>query len=129
MTSDSANRPLGPARRPGGRPPEAPAYRVLVHRKFLTKWEQVVTRVGLQQAQELWDHLAQHPARAPSTGRSCFLRGKAGKPQAPGWSRTIHYELSSMARVDYQYNDAYRTSPGGDPHPVVAILTVNCSSH
>ena len=34
-----------------------------------------------------------------------------------------------MARADYQFNDQYKTATDGDPHPVVAILTIDYSSH
>ena len=27
---------------------------------------------------------------------------------APGFSRTVHYEISGAGRIDYQFNDAYR---------------------
>ena len=127
--TESAYRPFEPARRPGGKPGEEPKYRVLVHRKFRGHWDQIIGRVGLQQAQELWDHLAQCPGERPPTASSCILRGKAGMPKGPGWSRTTHYELSSMARVDYQYNNSYRVCDDGDAHAVVAILTMNYSSH
>ncbi|HWE88726.1 MAG TPA: hypothetical protein VG317_04605 [Pseudonocardiaceae bacterium] len=128
-TADSAYQPYQPARRPGGRPDAAPTYRVLVHRQYRRHWEQLVTRVGLQQAQELWDHLAQTPGKPPMTANSCILRGRAGRPKGPGWSRTVHFEVSSMARIDYQHHDEYTTNADGDPHPVVAILTINFSSH
>jgi hypothetical protein len=65
----------------------------------------------------------------PPTASTCFLRGKAGRPKDEGWSRTIHYELSSMARVDYQHHEEFVIADGGDPHPVVAILTINYRSH
>ena len=77
----------------------------------------------------MWDHLAHTPEMAPLIGTSCILRGKAGKPNGPGWSRTIHYEVSSMGRVNYQVNNSYQTADGGDSHAVVAILTINLSSH
>lgn len=125
----SAYRPLEPARRPGGKPEAAPAYRVLVHRKFAGKWSQVVSRVGLDAAQALWDHLATAPGSPPPTSATCYLRGKAGLPQGPGWSRTVHYELSSMARVNYQFHDAFRASDSGDEHRVVGILSIDYSSH
>lgn len=89
----------------------------------------MVPQVGMQQAQELWDHLANHANQMPATANTCFLRGKAGRPQGDGWSRTIHYEVTSKVRVDYQYHEEYRTRPGGDPHPVVAVLTINFTSH
>jgi hypothetical protein len=101
----------------------------LVHRKFERHWAEMIARVGVRQAQELWDHLAHSPGTSPPIANTCFLRGKAGRPKGEGWSRTIHYELSSMARVDYQYHEEFLTADGGDPHPVVAILTINYSSH
>ena len=47
---NSAYEPMEPARRPGGKPEEKPCYRVLVHRKYESAWEQIVERVGIQQA-------------------------------------------------------------------------------
>lgn len=129
MTAGGAYQPLRPGRRPGGKPRKAPVYRVLVHRKFLEKWEEMAERVGLRAAQDFWDHIAMQPGVPPTTASTCFLRGKAGLPQGPGWSKTIHYELSSMARINYQYNEAYRTSEDGDAHGVVAVLTIDFSSH
>ena len=125
----SAYNPLGPARRPGSRPLERPNYRVLVHRKFARHWNELASRVGMQQAQEVWDHLANSPGEPPATASTCFLRGKAGRPHGTGWSRTIHYEVSSMARINYQYKDDYKTSPDADPHRVVAVLSIDFSSH
>lgn len=129
MTGSRAYQPLVPARRPGGKPAEAPVYRVLVHRKFLDKWNQLTDRVGRAGAEELWDHLATAPGTPLATASTCILRGKAGLPQGPGWSRTVHYELSSMARVNFQYHDGYKTSATGDEHRIVAVLSIDYSSH
>lgn len=98
-------------------------------RRYADLYSRMADAVGMQQAQKFWDHIAATPNEWPRPGNSCILRGRAGLPQGPGWSRTIHYELSSMARVDYQYHNEYKTSEDGDPHPVVAILTVSYSSH
>jgi hypothetical protein len=125
----SAYQPLWPGRRPGGRPEVAPVYRVLVHRKFSGKWDELPERVGIDAAQRFWDHISKLPGAAPAVGSTCILRGKAGLPQGPGWSKTVHYELSSMARVNYQHNEAYRTTANGDPHKVVAVLSIDFSSH
>lgn len=125
----SAYQPLEPAKRPGSKPEAAPAYRVLVHRKFQSHWSEVVDRVGLSAAQEFWDHLASSPGQAPPTASTRIMRGKAGDPKGVGWSRTVHYELSSKARANYQFHDSYRTHPDGDEHHVVAILTIDYSSH
>ena len=129
MTPESAYSPLVPAKRPGGKPDRKPAYRVLVHRKYRGHWDELVGRVGLQQAQEFWEHLSLSPGTIPATAATTILRGQAGKPKGEGWSRTIHYELSSKARADYQFNDSFRAHPQGDAHKVVAILTINYSSH
>jgi hypothetical protein len=127
--SPSAYDPLTPARRPGDKPDRAPKYRVLVHRRFKGHWEQLVERVGLESAKQFWDHVAHQPGVPPLTDSSVILRGKAGRPKWPGFSKTRHYEVSSMARIDYQYCDEYSTQPGGDLHKIVAILTINFSSH
>lgn len=129
MPGTSAYNPLEPARRPGGRPEAQPRYRVLVHHRFANHYAELVDRVGLQQAQQLWDHLSQVPGGQSGIAATCILRGKAGKPLGPGWSRTVHYELTGSARADYQFHDAYQVDGEGDPHPVVAILTLNFGSH
>jgi hypothetical protein len=85
--------------------------------------------VGLQQAQQFWDHVSSSPGAPCSVAPTCLLKGEAGKPNGPGWSRTVHYEVSSSARIDYQYNDSYSTTADGDRHRVVAILTISYSSH
>jgi hypothetical protein len=124
-----AYRPYESGKRPGGRPDTAPAYRVLVHRKYRDHYEDLAERVGLQQAQQFWDHIAQIPGKPSPIAQTCFLRGKAGVPMGPGWSRTVHYELTGSARADYQFHNAFTTGVGGDPHAVVAILTLDYSSH
>ncbi|WP_155356357.1 hypothetical protein [Acrocarpospora macrocephala] len=85
--------------------------------------------VGIKAAQQFWDHVSQTPGEPDPIAATCFLRGKAGKPRGDGWSRTIHYEISGAGRIDYQYNDTYKTFPDGDEHKVVAILTISYSSH
>ena len=72
--------PEVPAKRPGGKPINAPKYRILVHRKYEAAWNQIVERVGLQQAQQFWDHVAYSPGSKDPIANSCFLRGKAGTP-------------------------------------------------
>src|SRR5664280_37393 len=76
-----------------------------------------------------WDHLATKPGAPTALASTCILRGRAGDPKGPGWSRTVHYEVTSMARVNYQFNDNYRNGPDDDKHRVVAILTIDYSSH
>jgi len=129
MATTSAYDPLAPARRPGGRPDGKPKYRVLVHKRFRNHYDQLVAMVGLQQAQQFWDHVSASPGAPCPVASTRPLKGKAGKPNGPGWSRTVHYEVTGSARIDYQFNDNYSTSADGDRHPVVAILTINFSSH
>ncbi|TCO64246.1 hypothetical protein EV192_10110 [Actinocrispum wychmicini] len=129
MPADSAYQPLQPARRPGGKPTHAPRYRVLIHRKYHAHWTQIVDRVGLDSAQQLWDHLSAHPGQVPEINSSCILKGRAGRPHGEGWSRTVHYELSSKARVNYQFHDRFTIGAQSDEHPVVAILTIDYTSH
>jgi hypothetical protein len=127
--STSDYRPFTPARRPGGRPEVAPGYRILVHRKFQSHWQQLVGRVGLQQAQQFWDHVAHTPGAPSPVASITILRGAAGGPIGPGWSRTHHYEVSGAGRINYQFHNEYVVRLGRDAHPVVAIRTIDFSSH
>lgn len=122
--------PMIPARRPGGRPGRRPEYRVLVHRKYADMWEHAEEYgVELPALQKCWDHLAFDPAGTKGVVKTKFLHGKAGRPKERGFSRTLHYDLSGKARIDYQYCDDHRTGADGDPHKVVYIWTVDFSSH
>ncbi|MEF2736036.1 MAG: hypothetical protein U0N15_02260 [Bifidobacterium choerinum] len=121
--------PQVPAKRPGKSPSDAPRYRVLVHHRYLDAWNQLVTRVGLQQAQQFWDHVAQDPGNKTGIASTSILKGSAGRPKERGFSRTYHYELTSMARINYQFCDSYQTSEDGDPHREVFILTIDYTSH
>jgi hypothetical protein len=125
----SAYQPHQPARRPRASPAERPTYRVVVHRKFADHWAQLVERVGLQQAQQFWDHVASTPGQPAPLASITVLKGSAGSPSGPGWSRRLHYEVSSSARIDYEFNNAYTTTVDGDEHPVVRILTISFTSH
>jgi len=127
--SNSAYTPFGPARHPGGKPEAKPGYRVLVHKKFRNRWAEVVDRVGLQQAQQFWDHVAATPGQKSPIASITILKGKAGLPMADGWSRTHHYEISGAGRIDYQYHNEYAAGAVGDPHRVVAIMTISFGSH
>jgi hypothetical protein len=101
-----AYRPHVAARRPGGPPAVRPAYRVLVHHKYLAVWSELADRVGLANAQQFWDHVATTPGQPPKVGASSVMKGKHNAPKWPGYSKTIHYEITGAGRIDYQFNPA-----------------------
>lgn len=129
LMSESAYRPFMPARHPTSTPRVRPKYRLLVHRKFARHWDQLVQRIGEQGALQFWEHVTENPGSTSAVAQTTILKGKAGKAMGPGWSKTCHYEISGAGRIDYQYHNAYRTKPEGDPHRVVAIRTISFSSH
>jgi hypothetical protein len=102
---------------------------VLVHRRFAARWNELPQRVGTESAQQFYDHVATNPGQPPAIGRTSILRGAAGRPLAPGFSRTIHYEISGAGRIDYQYNNAFIVGEQGDAHAIVFILTIDLGSH
>jgi hypothetical protein len=118
-----------PAARPGGRPATRPRYRILVHRRYLERWRVLPARVGLENARQFYDHIANTLGLPPAVGRSSYLRGRAAEPTAPGFSRTIHDEITGAGRIDYQFHDAYTGGARGDPHPVVRIVRIGLGSH
>lgn len=121
-------RPFVAARRPGGKPKHAPAWRVVVHRKHLDLWSQLADRCGVQNAQQLWDHLANQPDRPPQLGTVTRMKGKH-MSGTDGWSGIHHYEIIGAGRVDYRYHPRWKTSPDADEHKVVQIVSINLSSH
>lgn len=127
--AEGAYAPHEPAKRPGGRPGSKPRYRVLVNRKFRGLWERLPTEVGLESAQQFWDHVANQPGSPPDINRVTILKGTAGKPRFKGGSRTHHYEISGAGRINYCYHNTYKTSPKGDEHKAVFILTIDLGSH
>jgi hypothetical protein len=122
-------RPHVAARRPGGRPSVKPVFRVLVHRQFLGIWNDLSSRVGVANAQQFWDHVAMTPGQTPKVGTSSVMKGKHALPKWPGYSKTIHYEITGAGRIDYQFNPSATEGPRGDPHAVVKILTIYLRSH
>lgn len=79
-----AYRPHVTARRPGGRPAVKPAFRVLVHHKYLAVWNELADRVGLANAQRFWDHVAMTCGHLPKVGTSSVMKGKHNAPKWPG---------------------------------------------
>ncbi|MGI8873663.1 MAG: hypothetical protein ACR2KP_04930 [Egibacteraceae bacterium] len=97
---------------------------MLVHRKFAQLWEQLPERVGLESAQQFYDHIAHTPGVPPKVNSSTVLRGKAGKPKFAGGSRTIHYEISGAGRIDYQHVSQHTGGAHGDPRSGTTALPV-----
>ena len=124
-----AYKPYVPAIRPGSSPGKKPIYRVLVHRQYKEVWGELVSRVGLGNAQQFWDHVAMTPGKQPKIGSSTVMKGKHNEGKWPGYSKTIHYEISGAGRIDYQYNSSSNEGSNKDPHGVVKILTIDLSSH
>jgi hypothetical protein len=102
---------------------------VVVHRRLLERWGNLAENVGLESAQQFYDHVSKTPGEPPPINSSTVLKGKAGNPKEPGFSRTIHYEVSSSGRIDYQWNADFTGGRDGDPHGVVRILAINLGSH
>ena len=78
---NSAYEPMEPARRPGGKPEEKPCYRVLVHRKYESAWEQIVERVGIQQAQQFLGSCCQNSRNEGPYRKYSPFKGKGGSSQ------------------------------------------------
>jgi hypothetical protein len=104
-------------------------FRVLVHRQYLGIWNELPCRVGLANAQQFWDHVAMTPGQPPKVGTSSVMKGKHAAAKWPGYSKTIHYEITGAGRIDYQFNPAATEGGRGDPHGVVKILTIDLGSH
>jgi hypothetical protein len=122
--------PFVPAKRPGGRPESKPEYRILVHKRFLNKWEEIAERIGLEQAKKLYDSISSSPWKFPDGVNGGILKGKSGKPESEGFSRTHHWRVpGSATRVDYQYHNEFTQPPLKDPHKIVKIININYSSH
>lgn len=126
----SAYSPYTNTRRPGGKPDYEPTFRVLVHQRHAARWEQLAERIGLEQAQRFYDHVAQNPG-APAAGiRMNILRGSAGNPEEQGFSKTVHWRVpGSGARLNYQYHSRYTGGRDGDEHAVVRVIAISFGSH
>src|SRR3546814_17082107 len=129
MAGEKAYRPFAPGRRPGGKPPAKPKFRVLVHHQFLDRWNGLVDAVGLESAQQFYDHVSQNPGPIPAVNTSGILRGKAARPREDGFSRTVHYEICGAGRLPYQWNGTYSGGHNGAPPPAVWIHTTARPSH
>lgn len=124
-----AHHPWMPARRPGGRPSFTPRFRVLVHYQLETAWDRLHVLVGSVSLQQFWDHVAVEPGRPPRVNRATVLRGSRGRPLDTGFSRTVHYEVSGAARIDYQFNPRWVGPADGREYGIVVILQIGLGSH
>jgi hypothetical protein len=122
-------RPFVAARAPGGRPDQKPTFRVLVHRQYLDLWNSLVDQVSIASAKQFWDHVPMTPGMPPAVGTSTVLRGKHHRGKWPGYSQTIHYEISGAGRIEYQYASSTTEGTKGDVHAVAKILTIDPTSH
>jgi hypothetical protein len=95
----------------------------------MPEWTSLPERVGLENAQQFWDHVAFTPGMPPRVGSSSVMKGKHGAPKALGFSKTLHYEISGAGRIDYQWNAEYTEGALGDAHGVVWILAIDLGSH
>ena len=102
---------------------------MLVHRQYLETWNSLAERIGLENAQQFWDHVALTPGEHPRIGTSSVMKGRHNGPKWPGYTKTIHYEISGAGRIDYQYNRASTEGAQRDAHSVVKILTIDLGSH
>ena len=102
---------------------------MLVHRQFLREYSELVSRCGLACAQQFWDHVANTPGAHSPINRTTVLKGNAGAPDGQGFSRTIHYEISGAARINFQFCDSFQTGTDDEPHPIVRIKTISFTSH
>lgn len=91
-------------------------------------WLTLAETVGLENAQQFYDHVTLTPDRPPKIGTSGMLKGRHNRGQH-GWSTRIHYEISGAGRIDYEYNPAYSGGAQGDAHAVVRILNIALGSH
>lgn len=104
-------------------------FRVLVHRQYLDTWNALADRVGLGSARQFWSYVSSTPGAHPSVGSSVVLKGKHNRAKWPGYSPTIHYEISGAGRIDYQFAPATTEGADGDIHAVVKIQTIDLGSH
>ena len=95
----------------------------------MDEWNALVERAGATNAREFWDHVTERPGEPPKVGTATVMKGGHNKGKWPGYSKTIHYEISGAGRIDYQYNSASTEGERGDQHGVVKILAIDFDSH
>lgn len=57
-----------------------------------------------------------------------MMKGKHAAPKWPGYSKTIHHEITGAGRIDYQFKPSATEGSRGDAHGVVKILTIDLGS-
>jgi len=120
--------------RPGGKPTAKPRFRVLIHKRDWAGWQKLIDEAGAENAQQLWDHLANRADQPPLLGTTTLLRGDHMKGKN-GWSRVYHYEVTGPGRVDYRihpkHDGGIKDDDNGQPdkHPCVRIIDISMGSH
>ena len=102
---------------------------MLVHYQLQPVWDRLCERAGTASAQQFWDHVALDPGRPPRINSATVLRGARGRPLGSGFSRSIHYEVSGAARIDYQFNPRWIGAADGDEYGIVVIVQITLGSH
>jgi len=68
------------------------------------------------------------PGQPPKAGSFSVMKGKCAVPKWPGYSKTIHYEITGAGRIDYQFNPSADDGARGDSHGVVKIMSIDPGS-
>src|SRR3546814_13561960 len=117
MAGEKAYRPFAPGRRPGGKPPAKPKFRLLVHHQFLDRWNGLVDAVGLESAQQFYDHVSQNHGQLTDVNPPGILRGQAARPREDVSSRNVHYNISGTSRIHSMWHEVYTGGNQGHAPP------------
>jgi len=102
---------------------------VLVHRQYLSIWNDLPGRVGLANAQQFWDHVAMTPGQPPKGRHLQHDERQARRTQVARLLQDDPLRDHRRGRIDYQFNPSATDGARRDPHGVVKILTVDLGSH
>lgn len=121
--------PLVPLGRPGGKPAQAPKFRVLLKRRDWEMWQKLIDEAGLENAQQLWDHMAHRADLPPQLGKCLKMRGGHVGPTADKWSAVHHYSVTGPGRVNYRFHTTFKGGSARQQHKVVKIVSIELGSH
>ena len=124
-----AYRPWLALESPGGKPSEQPRFRVLLKRRDWEAWQKLINEAGVQNAQQLWDHLAHRADLPPFLGKCEKLKGKHVGETPDKWSAIYHYSVSGPGRANYRFHNAFTGGSTGKAHKVVRIVSIELGSH